>query len=173
MTATPEPPPEGWTLPEAAAALFPDAWSAAWFPDDVTAARARPGIERAPSPWSQVPLNMVASVTAAVMAGGAIPAGLETVAAACRSYGAETSQRIAAALVHRAECASSNDLKLIGGLCNGISGPSVGEVADADDIRLRLADGRYAKRRYDQGARRQVENMPTLETELVHCFLPS
>ena len=103
MTATPEPPAEGWTLPEAAAALFPDAWSAAWFPDDVTAARARPGIERSPSPWSQVPLDKIAAVTAAVMAGSAIPAGLETVVAACRSYEAETSQRIAAALVRRAE----------------------------------------------------------------------
>ena len=103
MTTTPEPPPEGWTLPEAAAALFPDAWSAAWFPDDVTAARARPGIERAPSPWSQVPLDMVASVTRAVMAGSAIPAGLETVVEACRSYEAETKQRIAAAPVHGAE----------------------------------------------------------------------
>jgi len=103
LTATPEPPPEGWTLPEAAAALFPDAWSAAWFPDDVAAARARPGIERSPSPWSQVPLDKIAAVTAAVMAGSAIPAGLETVVAACRSYEAETSQRIAAALVRRAE----------------------------------------------------------------------
>ena len=46
---------------------------------------------------------MVASVTRAVVAGSAIPAGLEIVVEACRSYGAETSQRIAAALVHRAE----------------------------------------------------------------------
>ncbi|MFM7421777.1 MAG: hypothetical protein ACKO54_19055 [Alphaproteobacteria bacterium] len=103
MTATPEPPPEGWTLPEATAALFPDAWSAAWFPDDVTAARTLPGIEPAPAPWSQVPLDKIASVTAAVMAGSAIPAGLEAVVAACRSYEAETSQRIAAAMVRRAE----------------------------------------------------------------------
>ena len=103
MTATPEPPPEGWTLPEAAAALFPDAWSEACFPDDDTAARAQPGIQPTPSPWSQVPLDMVASVTRAVMAGSAIPAGLETVVVACRSYEAETKQRIAAALVRRAE----------------------------------------------------------------------
>lgn len=103
MTATPEPPAEGWTLPEAAAALFPDAWSAAWFPDDVTAARALPGIERSPSPWWQVPLDKIAAVTAAVMVGSAVPAGLETVVAACRSYEAEISQRIAAALVRRAE----------------------------------------------------------------------
>ena len=46
---------------------------------------------------------MVASVTRAVMAGSAIPAGLETVVEACRSYEAETKQRIAAALVRRAE----------------------------------------------------------------------
>ena len=103
MPATPEPPPEGWTLPEAAAALFPDAWSAAWFPDDVTAARAMPGIQPAPSPWSQVPLDTIDTVAAAVLAGGAIPAGLETVVAACRAYEAETAQRIAAALVRRAE----------------------------------------------------------------------
>jgi hypothetical protein len=50
-----------------------------------------------------VPLDMVASVTRAVMAGSAVPAGLETVVEACRSYEAETKQRIAAALVHRAE----------------------------------------------------------------------
>ncbi len=103
MTATPEPPPEGWTLPEAAAALFPDAWSAAWFPDDVTAARAVPGIQPAPSPWSQVPLDIIDTVAAAVLAGGAIPAGLEAVVAACRAYEAETTQRIAAALARRAE----------------------------------------------------------------------
>ena len=103
MSSTPEPPPEGWTLPEAAAALFPDAWSAAWFPDDVTAARAVPGIQPAPSPWSQVPLDMIDPVAAAVLARGAIPAGLETVVAACRAYEAETAQRIAAALVRRAE----------------------------------------------------------------------
>ncbi len=103
MSSTPEPPPEGWTLPEAAAALFPDAWSAAWFPDDVTAARAVPGIQPAPSPWSQVPLDMIDTVAAAVLARGAIPAGLETVVAACRAYEAETAQRIAAALVRRAE----------------------------------------------------------------------
>ena len=66
MTATPEPPAEGWTLPEAAAALFPDAWSAAWFPDDVTAARARPGIERSPSPWSQVAKARIAATLARV-----------------------------------------------------------------------------------------------------------
>ena len=89
MTATPEPPAEGWTLPEAAAALFPDAWSAAWFPDDVTAARTLPGIEPAPSPWSAVPLDKIAAVTAAVMAGSAIPAGLGALVAACRSYEAE------------------------------------------------------------------------------------
>jgi hypothetical protein len=50
-----------------------------------------------------VPLDMVASVTRAVMAGSAIPAGLETVVEACRSYEAETKQRIAAAPVHGAE----------------------------------------------------------------------
>jgi hypothetical protein len=103
VSSTPEPPPEGWTLPEAAAALFPDAWSAAWFPDDVTAARAVPGIQPAPSPWSQVPLDIIDTVAAAVLARGAIPAGLETVVAACRAYEAETAQRIAAALVRRAE----------------------------------------------------------------------
>jgi hypothetical protein len=103
VTATPEPPPEGWTLPEAAAALFPDAWSAARFPDDVTAARAVPGIQPVPSPWSQVPLDIIDTVAAAVLAGGAIPAGLETVVAACRAYEAETTQRIAAALARRAE----------------------------------------------------------------------
>jgi hypothetical protein len=103
VTATPEPPPEGWTLPEATAALFPDAWSAAWFPDDVTAARAVPGIRPAPSPWSQVPIDMMDAVAAAVLAGAPIPAGLETVVAACRAYEAETAQRIAAALARRAE----------------------------------------------------------------------
>ncbi len=103
MSATPEPPPEGWTLPEAAAALFPDVWAAAWFPDDVTAARAVPGIRPAPSPWSQVPLDRTETVAAAVMAGGAIPAGLEALVAACRAYEAETAQRIAAALVRRGE----------------------------------------------------------------------
>lgn len=103
MTATPEPPPEGWTLPEAAAALFPDAWSAAWFPDGAAAARAVPGIQPAPSPWSQVPLDMIDAVAAAVLGGGAIPAGLETVVAACRAYEAETARRIASALVRRAE----------------------------------------------------------------------
>jgi hypothetical protein len=103
VTATPEPPPEGWTLPEAAAALFPEDWSEACFPDDDTAARAQPGIQPTPSPWSQVPLDMIAAVTRAVMAGSAIPAGLETVVEACRSYEAETKQRIAAALVRRAE----------------------------------------------------------------------
>lgn len=103
MTATPEPPPEGWTLPEAAAALFPDAWSAVWFPDDATAAHAVPGIRPAPSPWSQLPPNMMQAVAAAVLAGAPIPAGLETVVAACRAYEAETAQRIAAALVRRAE----------------------------------------------------------------------
>ncbi len=103
MTATPEPPPEGWTLPEAAAALFPDAWSAAWFPDDATAARAVPGIQPAPSPWSQVPLDMIDTVAAAVLARGAIPAGLETVVAACRAYEAETAQRITAALARRSK----------------------------------------------------------------------
>jgi hypothetical protein len=103
VTATPEPPPEGWTLPEAAAALFPDAWSAAWFPDDAAAARAVPGIQPAPSPWSQVTLDIIDTVAAAVLARGAIPAGLETVVAACRAHEAETAQRIAAALVRRAE----------------------------------------------------------------------
>ncbi len=103
MTATPEPPPEGWTLPEAAAALFPDAWSAAWFPDAAAAARAVPGIQPAPSPWSKVPIDMIDTVAAAVLARGAIPAGLETVVAACRAYEAETAQRIGAALVRRAE----------------------------------------------------------------------
>ncbi len=103
MSATPEPPPEGWALPEAAAALFPDVWSAAWFPDDASAARTVPGILPAPSPWSQVPLDMIDTVAAAVLAGGAISAGLETVVVACRAYEAETAQRIAAALVRRAE----------------------------------------------------------------------
>lgn len=103
MTATPEPPSEGWTLAEVAAALFPDAWSAAWFPDDVTAARAVPGIQPAPSPWSEVPLDMTGAVVAAVVAGGAVPAGLEAVVAACRAHEAQTAQRIATALSHRAE----------------------------------------------------------------------
>jgi len=103
VSATPEPPPEGWTLPEAAAALFPDAWLAAWFPDNVTAARAVPGIRPAPSPWSQVPPDLMDAVAAAVLAGGAIPAALEAVVAACRAYEAETSQRIAGALACRAE----------------------------------------------------------------------
>jgi len=103
VSATPQPPPEGWTLPEAVAALFPDAWLAAWFPDDVPAARAVPGIQPAPSPWTQVPLDMMDAVAAAVLAGGAIPAGLEIVVAACRAYEAETAQRIAAALVRRSE----------------------------------------------------------------------
>jgi hypothetical protein len=103
VSATPEPPPEGWTLPEAAAALFPDAWSAAWFPAAAAAARAVPGIQPAPSPWSQVPLDIIDTVAAAVLAGGAIPAGLETVVAACRAYEAETAQRIASALVRRAD----------------------------------------------------------------------
>jgi hypothetical protein len=103
VTATPEPPPEGWTLPEAAAALFPDAWSAVWFPDDATSARAVPGIRPTPSPWSQVPLDMIDTVAVAVLAGGEIPAGLETVVVACRAHEAETAQRIATALVRRAE----------------------------------------------------------------------
>jgi len=103
LSATPQPPPEGWTLPEAAAALFPDAWLAAWFPDNVTAARAEPGIRPAPSPWSQVPLDLMEAFAAAVLAGGAVPAGLEALVAACRAYEAETAQRIAAALARRAE----------------------------------------------------------------------
>jgi len=77
VSATPEPPPEGWTLPEAAAALFPDAWLAAWFPENDTAARAVPGIEPAPSSWLQVPLDRMRTVVAAVLVGAAIPAGLE------------------------------------------------------------------------------------------------
>ena len=103
MSAIPEPPPEGWTLPEAAAALFPGAWSDAWFPDDASAARTVPGILPQPSPWSQVPLDIIDTVAAAVLAGGAIPAGLETVVAACLAYEGETAQRIASALARRAE----------------------------------------------------------------------
>jgi len=103
VSVTPEPPPEGWTLPEAAAALFAGAWLAAWFPDDATGARAVPGIQPASSPWSQVPLDRMETVAAAVMAGGAISAGLETLVAACRAYEAEAAQRIAAAMVRRGE----------------------------------------------------------------------
>lgn len=103
MTATPEPPPEGWTLPEAAAALFPDAWSVASFPDDASAAHTVPGILPEPSPWSQVPLDIIDTVAVAVLAGGAIPAGMEPVVAACRAYEGETAQRIASALARRAE----------------------------------------------------------------------
>ena len=41
IPASPQPPPDGWTLSEAAAALLPDEWAAASFPDDDAAARER------------------------------------------------------------------------------------------------------------------------------------
>ena len=103
MSASPQPPPECWTLPKAAAALFPDAGFAAWFPDNVTAALAEPGIRPVPSPWSQVPIDLMEAFAAAVLARGAVPAGLEALGAACRAYEAETAQRIVAALARRAE----------------------------------------------------------------------
>lgn len=101
MPESPQPPPDGWTLPEAAAALFPDEWAAASFPDDDTTARERPGIQPQPSPWAEVPPDAIRSVVAAVMAGVPSPPGLEALVAACREHEAETVRRIAAARIRR------------------------------------------------------------------------
>lgn len=103
MSHSPQPPPAGWTLPEAAAALFPDEWAAAHFPDDGAAARERPGIQPQPSPWAEVPSDAMRSVVAAVMAGSPAPPGMEALIAACRDHEVEVARRISAARTRRAE----------------------------------------------------------------------
>ena len=95
------PPPGGWSLLDAAAALFPAAWAEAQFPDDDEAARAVPGIQPTPSPWQRVPIEAVRAVSAAVFGRLPVPAELEAVVSACREHEAETACRIAAARMRR------------------------------------------------------------------------
>jgi hypothetical protein len=97
------PPPEGWTLLEAAAALLPVAWTEAQFPDDDNAAKDLPGMQPQPSPWTRVPADAVHPVAAAVFGGLPPPPELKALVSECRAHEAETAQRIAAARTRRAE----------------------------------------------------------------------
>lgn len=54
MNTEPVPPPEGWSLREAAAALFPEEWMAASLPDDKKTARKHPGIEPRENPLAGI-----------------------------------------------------------------------------------------------------------------------
>lgn len=95
------PPPGGWTLLDAAAALFAAAWVEAHFPDDDEAARAVPGIQPTPSPWQQLPIEAIEPVAAAVFGRLPVPAELEADVSACREHEAEITRRIAAARARR------------------------------------------------------------------------
>lgn len=102
MSDIPSPPVAGWSLREAAAALLPDEWRVATFPDDDNAA-AREIIEKphhAESPWRRVP---TIEMTRAMMSALSFPTvtpdpGVDLdLLAEIRAYEARITAQIAAA----------------------------------------------------------------------------
>lgn len=72
MTGEPTPPPEGWSLREAAAALFPKEWIAANLPDDDREALAHPGVSAPNDPLAGLPLDRMRQIIAASVDGSSI-----------------------------------------------------------------------------------------------------
>jgi hypothetical protein len=69
MSVVPVPPPEGWSLREAAAALFPEEWASATLPTEDADARKNPGIMPPDNPLAGVPLERIGLIIAGAYPG--------------------------------------------------------------------------------------------------------
>jgi hypothetical protein len=102
MSSKPEPPPEGWSLREAAAALFPREWTMASLPDDDQEARSHPGITPGDDPLATVPVERIGLIMSGAHF-GVTAADIELraddlpIIERYRAFEAETARRLAEA----------------------------------------------------------------------------